>query len=259
LRIALVAGLAASGLFALLVFSAQPAEAASMTFTTDTTISAYVTVEANEVLTINPGVTVTIRNAGIINHGTINNYGTINNHYLILNKPTGTINNNGIINNYDIFNTDPMSTTNNFGTFNNYYNVNNFGTINNYGIFNHYYGNSIGNYGLFNNYCGATFIEGGGLDGDEPIVSIPCPTIESLLGLIRTMDIPNSSKTSLNAPLNQALALLNDDNPNNDKAVCGKLHSFVGQVNAKAGKGLTTDQAQELLEIASAIKDDLTC
>src|SRR5437762_3021150 len=94
LRIAVtVAFTVGIGLFVFLFFPAQPAEAASMTFTSDTTITTDQTIAAGETWTINPGVTlviaedVTIINEGIIdtnNHGIRGNFinnGTINNNF----------------------------------------------------------------------------------------------------------------------------------------------------------------------------------
>jgi hypothetical protein len=42
--------------------------------------------------------------------------------------------------------------------------------------------------------------------------------------------------------------ILDDNNPNNDKAVCGKLGAFINQVNANERRNntLTTDQADNL-------------
>jgi len=74
------------------------------------------------------------------------------------------------------------------------------------------------------------------------------------------MGLPNGVETSLKAPLGQASALLNDNNPNNDGAVCGKLGAFINQVNTKAQNGqLTSAQASQLLNAANAIKTSLGC
>ncbi len=54
----------------------QEAEAATMTFTTDTTISSESIINNGETCTINPDVTLTI-NAGIENHGDVVDLGTI--------------------------------------------------------------------------------------------------------------------------------------------------------------------------------------
>jgi hypothetical protein len=64
----------------------------------------------------------------------------------------------------------------------------------------------------------------------------------------------------LSAPLGQASALLNDNNPNNDIAACGKLGAFINQVNDKAQRGqLTPSEASHLLQAANAIKTALGC
>jgi hypothetical protein len=55
------------------------------------------------------------------------------------------------------------------------------------------------------------------------------------------------------------LALLNDDNPNNDIGVCGKLGAFINKVNANSGNGLAAGEAEQLLEEANSIKDDMGC
>src|SRR2546425_7457768 len=99
LRIAVtVAFTVAIGLFVFLFFPARPAEAASMTFTSNTTITSDQTIASGETWTVNPGVTlviaegVTIINEGVINNGTINNNfgGTINGNF-------GVFTNDGII------------------------------------------------------------------------------------------------------------------------------------------------------------------
>lgn len=87
----------------------------------------------------------------------------------------------------------------------------------------------------------------------------PIDAIEGLLEQINSLDISKGLKASLSAPLNKALALLNDDNPDNDDAVCSKLDKFIHQVNIKEGKGLTSEQAQALLDAANGIKEALAC
>jgi len=74
------------------------------------------------------------------------------------------------------------------------------------------------------------------------------------------MGLPGGVTNSLNAPLNQASTLLNDNNPSNDIATCGKLTAFIDKVNAKVQNGqLTPAQASELLQAANAIKASLGC
>ena len=59
--------------------------------------------------------------------------------------------------------------------------------------------------------------------------------------------------------LGQVSSLLNDNNPNNDVGACGKIDAFINQVNAKVGKGLTTEQANQLKAAANAIKASIGC
>ncbi len=81
-----------------------------------------------------------------------------------------------------------------------------------------------------------------------------------LQGLIAGYGLPGGTANSLNAPLNQALAILTDPNPSNDDAACGKLTAFMNQVNAKEANGqLTAAQAAELRDVAQAIWTFLGC
>ena len=67
-------------------------------------------------------------------------------------------------------------------------------------------------------------------------------------------------RASLSASLNRALALLNDNNPDNDSSACGKLDKFIHQVSIKTAKGITSEQALALLDEANTIKEALlTC
>lgn len=84
--------------------------------------------------------------------------------------------------------------------------------------------------------------------------------IENLIDTINNLNLKSSIKTSLNGPLHNAIKLLTDNNPSNDNDVCNKLDSFLAQLNAKEANGqLTTLQAEELREQATAIKTSLGC
>ncbi len=98
-----------------------------------------------------------------------------------------------------------------------------------------------------------------GLDNFSFIVS-PAQTIQNLINTIYSMGLPNGVTSSLTGPLGQASVLLNDNNPNNDIAACGKLNAFISQVNSKLSNGqLTPSQANLLLLAANAIKASLGC
>ena len=46
-------------------------------------------------------------------------------------------------------------------------------------------------------------------------------------------DVPQGTKTSIAAPLEEAsTTILTDDNPNNDKSACGKLDASIRQTDA---------------------------
>jgi hypothetical protein len=60
--------------------------------------------------------------------------------------------------------------------------------------------------------------------------------------------------------LKEASDILNDDNPNNDVSVCGKLGAFINQVNANERRGtLTADDANVLRTQAEDVRDALDC
>jgi hypothetical protein len=86
-----------------------------------------------------------------------------------------------------------------------------------------------------------------------------------MLGLlteaIQELDnVPESTKTSLLAPLRQASALLTDDNPANDVAVCGQLNAVLNQINARErSRLLSAEQAHGLGELLREIRAKLGC
>jgi len=65
----------------------------------------------------------------------------------------------------------------------------------------------------------------------------------------------------LTAPLENAIKLLDDNNPKNDGAVCGKLNAVDNKIDAKGGKknGLTSEQADALRAALESINVALGC
>ncbi|MSQ06746.1 MAG: hypothetical protein EXR46_06080 [Dehalococcoidia bacterium] len=91
-------------------------------------------------------------------------------------------------------------------------------------------------------------------------VITPAEASQNLIAAIGNMGLPASVAKSLTAPLGKISALLSDNDPGNDGDVCSKLDSFINQVNSSAKKKqLTTAQAQQLLQAATAIKSSLGC
>ncbi|MDP3063990.1 MAG: HYR domain-containing protein [Chloroflexota bacterium] len=81
----------------------------------------------------------------------------------------------------------------------------------------------------------------------------PAQATQNLITAIGNMGLPAGVATSLRAPLNNL-------NPNNVNAACGKLNAFINQVNTKAQNGqLTPTQASQLLQAANGIKTALGC
>jgi len=90
------------------------------------------------------------------------------------------------------------------------------------------------------------------LTTDEPI--------QNLGRTIANMDLLDRGRASLSAPLTQASTVLNDDNPNNDIAICGNLNIFIDEVDIEYGSGtLSAAQASQLLQAANAIMASLGC
>jgi hypothetical protein len=84
-------------------------------------------------------------------------------------------------------------------------------------------------------------------------VVTPAQAIQNLTTTITGMGLPAGVANSLRAPLNNI-------NPSNVAAACGKLSAFVNQVNAKVQNGqLTPSAANQLLQYANAIKASLGC
>jgi hypothetical protein len=81
----------------------------------------------------------------------------------------------------------------------------------------------------------------------------PIPTPAQVVTAIGNMGLPAAVANSLSAPLNNI-------NPSNTTAACGKLDAFINQVNSKAQNGqLTSDQASQLLQAVNAIRASFGC
>jgi CSLREA domain-containing protein len=126
----------------------QVAYAASMTFSTDTTITADATIAAGETWTINPGVTVEIASGVNV---TVEAGGSIVNNGTFLTRsaaPPGAFTNRGTITNYGTH-------IHNTGTFANEGIIENYGTSTIFGIFRNA---GISENGIFNNNSGGELI-----------------------------------------------------------------------------------------------------
>ncbi|MGB6531379.1 MAG: hypothetical protein WBF33_25000 [Candidatus Nitrosopolaris sp.] len=88
-------------------------------------------------------------------------------------------------------------------------------------------------------------------------VLTPTQGIQQLINTIDNFHLPKGVTTSLEAPLNAALAQLN---LNHDTPACNQLNAFLNQVNAKQNNGqLTPQQAADLSQQAKAIQHVIGC
>lgn len=94
----------------------------------------------------------------------------------------------------------------------------------------------------------------------QPPPPSPPQQIQNLINTINQMNLNNNIKKSLTAPLNQAVNIIEDDNPNNDVSVCNQLNAFIQQVNAHTQNNrLTQEQANQLIQSAQSIQVSLGC
>jgi spore germination protein YaaH len=86
---------------------------------------------------------------------------------------------------------------------------------------------------------------------------ISAPLLHLLKQSLSTQHLPKGVTTSLEAPLNAALAQLNR---NHDTPACNQLNAFFNQVNVKQTNGqLTPQQAADLSQQAKAIQQAIGC
>ena len=80
--------------------------------------------------------------------------------------------------------------------------------------------------------------------------------IQGIIDLIGQLGLPNGTANSLLAKLQHAIRCADRNDLN---CVCNSLNAFVNEVNAQAGKKLTTPQAQLLLAAAEGLMATLGC
>lgn len=113
---------------------------------------------------------------------------------------------------------------------------------------------------------GVSFVKSGegwavGDDGTILHRIIPPPdATQILLDSIESLEIGDDLKVRLSAPISHAVAILSDNNANNDRAVCAQLSSFIISVGIEEQNGqITMDDADELIQQAESIKTSLGC
>ncbi len=86
----------------------------------------------------------------------------------------------------------------------------------------------------------------------------PRSIIQGIVNTVMELNINNGISNSLDAKLNSALSALDDLNENNDVAAINSLNAFINAVEAQRGKGLTVEDAENLIAQAQAIIDLLS-
>ncbi len=69
------------------------------------------------------------------------------------------------------------------------------------------------------------------------------------------LDLHTGIENSLNAKLDAALTVLNDNSVNNDQAAINSLQAFINAVKAQSGKKIDVLDAADLIASAQAIID----
>lgn len=80
--------------------------------------------------------------------------------------------------------------------------------------------------------------------------------VADLIAFVESLGLAHGLENALTAKLEGALRSLEAGNL---AAACGPLGAFVNQVQAQAGKGLTAQQADALIEAAQSIRGLLGC
>lgn len=84
----------------------------------------------------------------------------------------------------------------------------------------------------------------------------PTQAIQKLISTIDSMNLPKGTSTSLEAPLNAAMAQLNRNHQN---PACNQINAFLNQVSATQTSGQLTAQQAALRQQATAIQSAIGC
>lgn len=84
-------------------------------------------------------------------------------------------------------------------------------------------------------------------------VQTPLELIQQLIEDVLALNLRKGMSNSLIAKLNQAARALSDMQPNNDSVAIGALQRFVGEVEAQRGAGISSADADALIELARQI------
>jgi len=81
--------------------------------------------------------------------------------------------------------------------------------------------------------------------------------IEGLIMEVQDKNLSSKVEMRLLQPLDKILKNLNDDNPKNDKNICKSLDVFINKVKSQAGKQISFNDAQDLIDSAEQTKQNI--
>jgi hypothetical protein len=88
----------------------------------------------------------------------------------------------------------------------------------------------------------------------------PSERVNDAIEILESFDLPTGVENSLKSNLQQTAQLLNDGNPNNDRAACGIFSSFLQKINQQLeNEQMTQEQATILSGKANVIITELGC
>lgn len=91
------------------------------------------------------------------------------------------------------------------------------------------------------------------------LVEAAAQQVNDLIAEVNDMNMKMGIQNSLDAKLQNAEAALNAASAGSKTDVCNLMSAFINQTNAQSGKGLTTEQADELIADANRIRSVLAC
>ena len=91
-------------------------------------------------------------------------------------------------------------------------------------------------------------------------VGVDAGSVDTLIDRIADLGLPKGVERSLQAPLKRVTKPAEDDNPDNDQAVCDKLDEFSANVADRLADGsLTVAQADPLVAFSHALELEYGC
>jgi hypothetical protein len=85
------------------------------------------------------------------------------------------------------------------------------------------------------------------------VLPVAAEMVETLNDEIKALQLPDGKEKSKEVSLDTAIKILNDSNPENDKAAINTLESLINKLESQRGKQITVDIADKLIGMAREI------